>query len=87
MVAGRCVASLSSSKTTGDDCIMERCEICSRIERFRYEHDLKPLEKRSFTVKERRSFAMKARNILNTVPQSRAELMRSLLMLYVLEVW
>jgi hypothetical protein len=66
-----------------------RCPTCGDdpddYERFPNEQNLKALEKKSWTPKERRSLGMTARNTANRAPIDRAALLRCLLMLYVIE--
>lgn len=73
------------NRVNDDEAVCSICEYYKELGRFRYENELKAIEKRSFTTTERRSFVMQAQNTMRRAPETKAELIRSLLMLHVLE--
>lgn len=62
-----------------------KCEECEDRERFRYERELVDLERRSFSVRDRRSLGMLGRNVMSRKFESREALIRCLLVVYVFE--
>jgi hypothetical protein len=59
------------------------CEFCVRV--FQFDQELERIGKVSFTLKERRRLRTLALATVRRIPETRCELVRSLLMLYVFE--